>query len=354
MKSLSGSQIGGRYKLMEHLGGGGFAEVWKAEDIHLGRFVAIKWPRESLLAENPTAAEFFRQEARAASFLFSNAHVVAVLDFFEEQDGNKRIPCVVMEYVTGKNARQFGNEYLGGRKDLLTRTSVALYLIFCAAKGLMHAHERGIVHRDVKPDNILVSEDGQVKLADFGLSKFLEEPTRAVTGRNGKTLLYAAPEQVRGAPGSVKGDVYQLGCSLYEMLEGDAPFADEPNEAALVDAKVRKLEPNPKRINGLTKAESLAVLTMYRGMVQKDPAKRWEIWRCVEALGKILHRPIWNLHFKPFVQASVADRFVQITNYGDSVTEPGVIEFQDSYEVFSETVALIFAGASPNIWLTRS
>lgn len=353
MNYSSGDELGSRYKLLEHLGGGGFAEVWRAEDLHLGRSVAIKWPKPSLLKDRPKEVAFFRQEARAASHLFNDPNIVAVLDFFEHDEGGRRIPCVVMEYVAGKNAKQFQSDFLGKRKDHLTRTSVALYLIFCAAKALMHAHEREVIHRDVKPDNILVSVDGQVKLADFGLSKFLQEPTRRVTGKYGQTVLYAAPEQVRGEPGSVKSDVYQLGCSLLEMLDGKAPFADAPSMAALVDAKVRKIEPIPLRLNGLSKSETRAVHALYRGMVQKNPADRWAAWQCVEALGRILHRPVWQLNFKPIAKAVVAERFVKITSCGEVPTESGYISFQDPYEAFSETVALLFAGASPYISLSR-
>ncbi|WP_438011923.1 serine/threonine-protein kinase [Sorangium sp. So ce321] len=343
-----GQSIGGRYKLQRRLGQGGMGEVWQAEDTVLGRSVAVKCTLPHLAQLDPKFTLMLRQETRAASHLFNHPHVVSVLDYVEEAG----VPFVVMEFLPGVDGRKFASQYLPKRKDNLTRTALALYVTFCAAKALMHAHEKDIIHRDIKPANLLISTTGQVKLSDFGLAKFAQEATRQVTGKGHGTLLYFAPEQIQGEPGSAETDQYQLGCLLYELLEGKAPFEDEPNNGALAMAKLMKSVPPPSKMNGLLPSEKQSVIEIYEGLINHLPAARWLAYEAVESLARILHRPSWRIVFGPKIPPSVHGRISTITGY-DPGPGADLLDFEDPEEALSEALALTLAGAGPYFALGR-
>jgi serine/threonine-protein kinase len=323
-------------------------EVWQAEDAVLGRSVAVKCALSHLAQANPKITSLLRQETRAASHLFNHPHIVSVLDYVEEAG----IPCIVLEYLPGVDGSKFAAQHLTKRKDRLTRTALALYVTFCAAKAMMYAHEKGIIHRDIKPANVLVSARGQVKLSDFGLAKFAQEATRHVTGKWGGTLLYFAPEQVAGEPGSISTDLYQLGCLLYEMLEGTAPFSNEPNDAALLNAKLTKPEPNPSTMNGITLQEQLSVRELYQGLIDVTPSSRWQAWQTVECLARILHRPSWRILFAQSIPKPIRDKILTITQF-ELKPESTALDYEDPEEALSEALALTLAGAGPFFALKR-
>jgi serine/threonine protein kinase len=342
-----GDKIGGRYTLAGSIGQGGGGEVWEALDDVLGRTVAVKCALPHL-TKDPQAIQLLLQESQAASHLFGLPHIVAILDVVVDAHG----PCVVMEYLPGTNGRAFAAKYLTKRGDHLTRTALALYVAFCGAKALMHAHEKGVIHRDVKPANLLISEGGVVKLSDFGLAKFAQDATRAVTGKFGGTLLYMAPEQVNGQPGSVATDLYQLGCLLYELMEGQAPFENEPSSAALVLAKLYKAEPDPTTMNGILAEEKSKVIDLYRGLVNATPKGRWQAWQAVESLASILHRPSWRLEFGANLASPVLDRVREITRFSPTHAQPG-LDYEDPEEALSEALALTLAGVGNQFVLKR-
>jgi serine/threonine-protein kinase len=354
----AGRVVADRYKLLRRAADGGLGEVWVAEDRILDRKVALKCPRASRLKDDPSLARLFEREAKAGSSLFNHPHVVAVLDLVWTQDDGRRVPCVIMEWLSGVHARAFARNHLSRRTDHLTRTALGLWVVLGAARALAHAHERGIVHRDVKPGNVMVTASGAVKLTDFGLAKFAAERTRSVTAKGGGTLLYAAPEQVAGEPASIETDAYQLGCTLYEMLEGRAPFEDAPNDAALLRAKIEDIEPDPERMNGLAEPERKSIVRLYRGLVNPDTSARFRASRCVGTLAKILHRPTWRMHFKQKPMPSrVKSAIDRITRYEPPrEPAPGVprtLDYEDPEEALGETTALLLAGAGPWIHLTR-
>ncbi|WP_406465757.1 serine/threonine protein kinase [Streptomyces sp. NBC_01622] len=205
--------IAGRYRLHVAIGRGAMGEVWQAYDEVGGRPVAVKL----LHAQNsePTAAARFRLEAQTAGRL-SHPHVVGVLDF-GEQEGRL---FLVMELVQGDSL-----SHLLARAGSLPAEQVARIAAHSAA-GMAAAHEQGIVHRDIKPGNLLLDADGSVKIADFGIAQFMNDPGGALTatGQIVGTSLYIAPERALGQPAGPPSDVYSLGCVLYQLLVGQPPF----------------------------------------------------------------------------------------------------------------------------------
>ncbi|GAA2447761.1 serine/threonine-protein kinase [Streptomyces glaucus] len=208
----------GRYRLQDVIGRGAMGEVWRGVDEMLGRPVAVKLmlPQDS----DPTAVSRFRLEAQTAGRLH-HPHVVGVLDFGEYEG---RL-FLVMELVEGDSlARVLAH---GGPLPAERVARIAAE----AAAGLAAAHRQGIVHRDIKPANLLLDADGTLKIGDFGIARFLDDPGAALTatGQIVGTSLYLAPERALGRPAGPASDVYALGCVLYQLLTGRPPFqADSP------------------------------------------------------------------------------------------------------------------------------
>ncbi|MFC9394176.1 protein kinase [Streptomyces sp. NPDC057027] len=214
--------VADRYRLHVCIGRGGMGEVWQATDEVLGRPVAVKL----MLAQvaDPSAGDRFRLEAQTAARL-SHPHVVGVFDF-GTWDGKL---FLVMELVEGDS--------LAGSPSnpLVLPAERAAVVAAHAAAGLAAAHRQGVVHRDIKPGNLLVDGEGTVKLADFGIARFVDDPSAALTttGQIVGTGLYLAPERALGQPASPASDVYSLGCVLYQLLTGRPPFRADTATALL-------------------------------------------------------------------------------------------------------------------------
>ncbi len=218
--------IGGRYALGELLGRGGMAEVRKGTDTRLGRTVAIKRLRTDLVSDVTFQARF-RREAQSAASL-NHPAIVAVYDTGEEPAHDGRTvsqPYIVMEYVAGRTLRDILRE---GRKILPER---ALEIASGVLSALDYSHRAGIIHRDIKPGNVMLTPSGDVKVMDFGIARAISDAsstmtqTAAVVG----TAQYLSPEQARGEPVDSRSDVYSAGCLLYELLTGRPPFiGDSP------------------------------------------------------------------------------------------------------------------------------
>ncbi len=216
--------VGGRYEEGESLGRGGMADVRKGIDNRLGRTVAIKRLRIDL-ASDPTFQARFRREAQSAAAL-NHPSIVAVYDTGEEPDPNGSgitIPYIVMEYVQGKTLRDMLRE---GRKIMTER---ALEITSGVLEALDYSHRAGIVHRDIKPGNVMLNQYGAVKVMDFGIARAVADTsatmtqTAAVIG----TAQYLSPEQARGETVDFRSDLYSTGCLLYELLTGRPPFVGE-------------------------------------------------------------------------------------------------------------------------------
>ena len=234
--------IGGRYELGELLGRGGMAEVRKGTDTRLGRVVAIKRLRTDL-ASDATFQARFRREAQSSASL-NHPAIVAVYDTGEERstDGSDVAqPYIVMEYVAGRTLREILRE---GRKILPER---ALEITSGVLSALDYSHRAGIIHRDIKPGNVMLTPSGDVKVMDFGIARAISDAsstmtqTAAVVG----TAQYLSPEQARGETVDSRSDVYSAGCLLYELLTGRPPFVgDSPVAVAYQHVREPALPPS--------------------------------------------------------------------------------------------------------------
>ncbi|MGC1851959.1 MAG: protein kinase [Solirubrobacterales bacterium] len=210
--SIIGTVLSGRYRLEAKLGSGGMSTVYLARDETLDRAVAVKVMHREM-SEQEDQLQRFRQEARAVAKL-THPNVVAVIDAGE--DGGH--PYIVFEYVKGETLKQ-----RIGRVGALDTQEAIAYAIE-VARGLSVAHARNMVHRDIKPQNVLIDEEGRAKLTDFGISRQLEQDGMTATGRVLGTTDYVAPEQAMGKGVDPRSDIYSLGVVLYEMLVGQVPF----------------------------------------------------------------------------------------------------------------------------------
>ncbi|WP_203590305.1 Stk1 family PASTA domain-containing Ser/Thr kinase [Streptomyces sp. SID13031] len=234
--------VGGRYEEGEPLGRGGMAEVRKGIDNRLGRTVAIKRLRVDLASDSTFQARF-RREAQSAASL-NHPTIVSVYDTGEEPDPNGSgvtIPYIVMEYVAGKTLRDLIRE---GRKIMPER---ALEMTSGVLEALDYSHRAGIVHRDIKPGNVMLTPKGQVKVMDFGIARAIADTTSDMTQTAAVigTAQYLSPEQARGETVDARSDLYSTGCLLYELLVGRPPFVGEsPVSVAYQHVREEPLPPS--------------------------------------------------------------------------------------------------------------
>jgi serine/threonine-protein kinase len=281
---------GGRYELGALLGRGGMAEVRRAQDMRLGRIVAIKRLRSDLAAD-PTFQARFRREAQSAASL-NHPAIVAVYDTGEElaTDGSGlMLPYIVMEYVEGRTLRDILRE---GRRILPQR---ALEITSSVLDALDYSHRAGIIHRDIKPANVMLTPTGDVKVMDFGIARAIADSsatmtqTAAVVG----TAQYLSPEQARGEQVDARSDLYSAGCLLYELLTGRPPFVgDSPVSVAYQHVREEASAPStvdreiPPEVDAITlKALAKRVDERYQSAAEM----RADIDRALE--GRPVHAP---------------------------------------------------------------
>jgi serine/threonine-protein kinase len=247
-----------RYRLDAQVGAGGMSTVYRAFDTVLERTVAIKSMLRTV-ASDSDQLERFRREARAVAQL-NHPHIVQVIDVGED----RHAPFIVFEYVAG--------ETLKARIRRLGRLPVTEALAYAIeiARALQAAHEKGIVHRDVKPQNVLIDEEGRAKVTDFGIARTLEEDGLTADGRVLGTTDYVSPEQALGKRVGPQSDLYSLGIVLYEMLIGDVPFKGE-NQVAVAMRHVREELPD---VQLMRPGISVALAQLLDRLTAKEPERR--------------------------------------------------------------------------------
>lgn len=270
-----GSTLGKRYQLLEQIGRGGMARVFRARDLLLDRYVAVKVLREDY-SHAPSFQERFRQEARAAANL-SHPNIVTVHDF--GIDAGKLY--IVMEYVPGTDLKTLLRQR--GRFSI----SEAVWLVVQACAGIGYAHRAGVVHCDVKPHNMLVTPDGRLKVTDFGIARALATLHPAEEEVVWGSPLYFSPEQAAGKVPTPASDVYSLGVVLYELLAGTPPFqAESAQELARLHLYA---EPTPIREYVPDIPEALEMIL--HKVLSKEPSARY---RTADQLGRVLVRFAMN------------------------------------------------------------
>lgn len=253
--------LANRYRLERRFASGGMAELWLATDTALSRQVAVKLLKPALAAD-PVIAERFRREAVAAASL-THPNIVAVYDAVD--DAGRQ--AVVMQYVRGKSLRQLLDEQQRLSPELTVHIGCAV------AAALDAAHQAGLVHRDVKPGNVLVTPDGLVLLADFGIAKALDGNGDDLTSENVMmgTAKYLSPEQVRGRRLDGRADLYSLGLVLYECLAGRVPFLGETD----ADTALSRLQRDPTDLTRLRPTLPRGLVEVIHRLLAREPEDRY-------------------------------------------------------------------------------
>lgn len=257
---MIGKRLGGRYEVEQRIGGGGMAVVYKAHDNLLNRTVALKLLR-SQFGHDDEFINRFRREAQAAASL-SHPHVVNVYDVGEEDE----IQYIVMEYVEGQTLK----ELITQEGPLNIEDAIQIASQICDA--LEHAHHNHIIHRDIKPHNILIGKRGRIKVTDFGIARAVTSATITHTGSVIGSVHYFSPEQARGGISGEKSDIYSLGIVLYEMVTGKVPFSgDSPISVALKHLQEEIVPPRQMNPDIPQSVENV----IFRALV-KDPLHRYQ------------------------------------------------------------------------------
>ena len=260
MDKFVGKRLDGRYEIKEIIGVGGMAVVYKAFDNQENRTVAVKILKEEFIS-NEEFVRRFKNESKAIAML-SHPNIVKVYDV----SFGDLIQYIVMEYIDGITLKEFIE------REGSLRWKDAVHFTIQILKGLQHAHDKGIVHRDVKPQNIMVLPDGTIKVADFGIARFSRSEQRTITDKAIGSVHYISPEQARGERTDEKADVYSVGVMLYEMLTGQLPFQAE----SAVSVAIMQLQRDPQlptEINGSIPL-GLEQITMHA--MQKNPERRYQ------------------------------------------------------------------------------
>jgi beta-lactam-binding protein with PASTA domain/tRNA A-37 threonylcarbamoyl transferase component Bud32 len=258
--------LGERYEIGGVLGRGGMAEVHRGRDLRLGREVAVKVLRGDL-ARDPSSQVRFRREAQAAASL-NHPAIVAVYDTGEDRTSTGATPYIVMEYVEGETLR----DVLRREGRLPPERAMSLAADICAA--LDFSHRNGIVHRDVKPGNVMITPQGTVKVMDFGIARAVSDSAATMTSTAAVigTAQYLSPEQARGESVDARSDVYSAGCLLYELVTGTPPFTGD-SPVAVAYQHVREDPRTPSSINPEIPPELDAILLK---AMSKNPANRYQ------------------------------------------------------------------------------
>ncbi|MDF2960139.1 MAG: serine/threonine protein kinase [Paenibacillus sp.] len=256
---MIGKQLGGRYEILERIGGGGMAIVYKALDILLHRHIAVKVLR-SQYVHDEEFIQRFRREAQAAASL-SHSNVVSIYDVGQEED----VHYIVMEYIEGTTL----NELIKEKAPLQVEEAVHFASQICDA--LDHAHHNQIIHRDIKPHNILIGKNGRVKVTDFGIARAVTSSTITQTGSVVGSVHYFSPEHAKGTFTGEQSDLYSLGIVMYQMLTGRLPFLGESPISVALKHLQEEVE-EPRKVNPLIpqSVENIILKAM-----RKNPSERY-------------------------------------------------------------------------------
>src|SRR5262245_59860714 len=262
---VSGPEIAGRYRLEGRLGFGGMSTVHVATDRRLERRVAVKLLAEHL-ADDPTFVSRFQREAQAAARLV-HPNIVQVFDSGQDESTGQYF--IVMEYIEGSSCAEILRDQSWIEDD------EAIAIIDQACEGLHYAHRHGVVHRDVKPGNLLRAREGDVKLADFGIAKATEQSSITQVGSVLGTAAYLAPEQARGEEAGPRADLYALGVVTYQLISGRLPY----EASSLTELALKQQQEEPPMLDTLVAAVSPQLAEAVAISLALDPRDRYQTAR---------------------------------------------------------------------------
>lgn len=313
MDKYAGKRLDGRYEIHELIGIGGMATVYRAYDTIEDRIVAIKILKEEYL-DNKDFIRRFKNESKAIAIL-RHPNIVKVYDV---SFGDK-IQYIVMEYIDGITLK----EYINHQHNI--KWQEAIHFTAQILKALEHAHAKGIVHRDIKPQNIILLKDGTIKVTDFGIARFSRNETRTMSAMAIGSVHYIAPEQVRGEVTDEKADIYSVGVILYEMLTGSLPF--EADNA--VSVAIMQLQNQPRVPREINEDIPFGLEEITLKAMQKEPMNRYgSATQMLGDIRKFLDNPSIHFNYEYFVDNNQT-KYIDISSIKGPKPEK---EYDDNYE----------------------
>lgn len=261
MDNLIGKKLDGRYLIESLIGVGGMANVYKGRDVRTGNQIAVKVLKEEFL-DNEELVRRFKNESKAISIL-NHPNIVKVYDV----SVTDQLQYIVMEYIDGITLK----EYLKQRNGALTWKEV-VHFATQVLSALDHAHSKGIVHRDVKPQNIMLQADGSIKMMDFGIARFSRAQSQTVSDKAIGSVHYISPEQAKGDHTDARTDIYSVGVMMYEMLSGKLPF----DGTGAVSIAIMQISEKPKPLAEVAPNIPVGLRQITEKAMEKDPADRYQ------------------------------------------------------------------------------
>ena len=315
MDNMIGRRLDGRYELLELIGTGGMADIYKAKDITEDRIVAVKILKNEF-AGSEDFLRRFRNESKAIALL-SHPNIVKIYDV----GFNEQIQFIVMEYIDGISLA----EYI--KLQGVLKWKDAVYFTIQILRALQHAHDRGIVHRDIKSQNVMMLPDGTIKVMDFGIARFNRETDKTLSEKAIGSVHYISPEQARGEMTDEKSDIYSVGVMLYEMLTGQKPFDGETPVA--IALQHMQTPPKPPREINSSIPEGLEEITLKA--MQKEPSMRYQTaGEMINDIEEFKKDPSIVFEYKYFSTDGS-------TKYFDKVSDPNAPEQSANGEDLPET-----------------
>ena len=271
-----GIYLSGRYQVLSKIGAGGMADVYKAKDCMLNRYVAVKVLKKEY-REDENFVKKFRSEAQAAAGLL-NPNIVNVYDVGEDRGLN----YMVMELVEGITLK----EYIERKGRLSHKETISIAIQMCS--GIGAAHASGIIHRDIKPQNIIISKDGKVKVTDFGIAKAITSNTVSTNAMG--SVHYTSPEQARGGIVDEKSDLYSAGITMYEMITGHVPFDGDSTVTVALKHLQEEIKSPAEEVPDIPYSLECIIMKC----TQKNPAMRYQ--SCDELLQDLKHSLVCLLY----------------------------------------------------------
>ncbi len=313
MDKYTGKRLDSRYEIQELIGVGGMAVVYKAYDTIDDRTVAIKILKDEFLG-NQEFIRRFKNESKAIAVL-DHPNIVKVYDV----SFGDRLQYIVMEYIDGISLK----EYLNQQSEI--KWKEALYFTMQILKALQHAHDKGIIHRDIKPQNIMLLQDGTIKVTDFGIARFSHSETRTMTDKAIGSVHYIAPEQARGDLTDDKADIYSVGVMLYEMLTGQLPFqADNA-----VSVAIMQLQTSPKPLRDINPTIPIGLEEITLRAMQKTPAQRYQsAYEMMHDMDVFCKNPLITFDYQYHAEDN-ASKYMNATSVSAAT---GALHYDDDFE----------------------